>query len=276
MISLGFNNYFHLFEIEVSFSAHTTAAAYEDAALILLHGAADPLANLPLWSKSDPEWALYAWQALKTYLLAADEGWEVWTDWYEARLRGDPFDPDLELARVLIDDAIWRQGPKAVNAEIAQLIAEHRAKAHNELMVRIADLEATIAALKHEGSKRGPDVPPGLGHNNPPEAIDEVAEELQHNLEVLKAQPPTPNDPAAAIAAVTGLKTTLSRLTSFTGEKLDLFITEASKEGGRKFGAWAVRLAALGVGEWALDLSVKLAQALDAAIIWVRSLGVPI
>jgi hypothetical protein len=32
------------------------------------------------------------WSTLKDHLLAADEGWEVWTDWYEARLHGRPFD----------------------------------------------------------------------------------------------------------------------------------------------------------------------------------------
>jgi hypothetical protein len=40
------------------------------------------------------------------HLLAADEGWEVWTDWYEARLHGRPFDKALEEARVLIDPAL--------------------------------------------------------------------------------------------------------------------------------------------------------------------------
>ncbi len=63
---------------------------------------------------------------MKSALLARDEGWEVWTDWYDARLRGDPVDWDLEEKRVLIPEEIWAQGPKVVNAEIARLIEEHR------------------------------------------------------------------------------------------------------------------------------------------------------
>jgi hypothetical protein len=49
----------------------------------------------------------------------------VWTDWYRARLEGESANKALEVARVLIANEIWKQGPRAVNAEIARLIAEH-------------------------------------------------------------------------------------------------------------------------------------------------------
>ena len=65
---------------------------------------------------------------MKSALLAADQGWEVWTDWYEARLAGDAARPPneaLEVARATIPDEIWKQGPAAVNAEIKRLIEEH-------------------------------------------------------------------------------------------------------------------------------------------------------
>lgn len=75
-----------------------------------------------------PAWATDRWKQLKQHLLAADEGWEVWTDWYDALLAGRPQDPDLELAKALIPDEVWQQGPAALNAEIARLIAEHAAK----------------------------------------------------------------------------------------------------------------------------------------------------
>jgi hypothetical protein len=61
----------------------------------------------------------------KKALLASDENWEVWTDWYEARLRGGRANEALELARVQITDEIWQQGPKAVNAYIKNLIAQY-------------------------------------------------------------------------------------------------------------------------------------------------------
>lgn len=49
----------------------------------------------------------------------------MWTDWYDARLRGDPINNALEVARVLIPDEIWEQGPAVVNARIKELIREH-------------------------------------------------------------------------------------------------------------------------------------------------------
>ncbi len=68
-----------------------------------------------------------AWTRLTKVLLAADEGWEVWVDWYEERLVGRPADPNLESARFTLPEELWQQGPKAVNAEIRRLIEERRA-----------------------------------------------------------------------------------------------------------------------------------------------------
>jgi hypothetical protein len=92
-------------------------------------GATGPeVAGQPLWPEGPPAWAGDSWRPLKTALLGAGEGWEVWTDWYEARLAGDAGHPPneaLEIARATIPDEIWRQGPAVVNAEIKRLIAEH-------------------------------------------------------------------------------------------------------------------------------------------------------
>jgi len=82
-------------------------------------------ARSPLWQENLPDWFVEHWRLLKARLLEADEGWEVWTDWYEDRLHGRPFDKALEEARVLIPDEIWQQGPKAVNTGIARLIETH-------------------------------------------------------------------------------------------------------------------------------------------------------
>ncbi len=62
---------------------------------------------------------------MKRDLLATGEDWEVWTEWYEARLRGDPAIEELEIARATIPDEIWKQGPAVVNAEIKRLIAQY-------------------------------------------------------------------------------------------------------------------------------------------------------
>jgi hypothetical protein len=83
------------------------------------------LAVRPLWPTKPPKWVLENWQKLKSVLLAANENWEVWTDWYEMRLLGDPANEALEVARVTIPEEIWVQGPKVVNAHIKKLIAKY-------------------------------------------------------------------------------------------------------------------------------------------------------
>ena len=101
------------------------------------------LAGMLLWPIGAPVWATENWQTLKSALLAADRGWEVWTDWYEGRLAGDAAHPPieaLEVARATIADEIWKQGPAAVNAEIKRLIDEHE---RGELVVD--DPRASIA-----------------------------------------------------------------------------------------------------------------------------------
>ena len=91
--------------------------------------AAALLARTPLWQGGMPRTLAAAWDKLKAHLIAADEGWGVWIDWYEARLHGHP-EPDktVEVARVLIPDADWERGPAYVNRVIAELIEEHTPK----------------------------------------------------------------------------------------------------------------------------------------------------
>ncbi|MBD8876495.1 hypothetical protein [Roseibium polysiphoniae] len=84
------------------------------------------LAAKPLWhSEPIPEELGILWKRLRTQLLARNEGWDVWTDWYEARLQGSPANPDLEVARVTLPEDLWEQGPVAVNARIRELIEEY-------------------------------------------------------------------------------------------------------------------------------------------------------
>ena len=74
----------------------------------------------PLWPKGSPSQVSQAWSDLKT-ALPADEGWWVWTRWYEDQLAGRPPDQSLDLARVAIPGNDWERGPKHVNGIIARL-----------------------------------------------------------------------------------------------------------------------------------------------------------
>ena len=113
----------------VSTATNVAAISYAaEAALIDSGRSGAELAGSPVWPRGAPAWASEAWRTLKSALLAADQGWVVWTDWYEARLAGDAAHPPneaLEVARATIPEEIWRQGPAVVNAEIKRLIELH-------------------------------------------------------------------------------------------------------------------------------------------------------
>jgi len=113
-------------------TAETDAEAHiEDAKRIAAGSSAADLSSAPLWLNGTPPWATGAWRELKALLLADSEDWRVWTRWYEARLAGDYSGPPieaLEVARAKIDEKVWYQGPRAVNAEIARLIELHTPK----------------------------------------------------------------------------------------------------------------------------------------------------
>ncbi len=107
----------------------------EDAEAIDSGLRAVEVAGNPLWPTGTPSWAAVAWQDFKEIMLSSPDDWEVWTDWYEARLVGDAAHPpneDLEIARATIADEIWQQGPTAVNDEIRRLIAEHEGDASGD------------------------------------------------------------------------------------------------------------------------------------------------
>lgn len=86
----------------------------------------------PLWHSGTPGWIRDPWHFLREHLLAADEGWEVWTAWYQDRLDGKAANEELEVAKALIPDKFWKAGPATLNAEIARLIVEHELKQQSE------------------------------------------------------------------------------------------------------------------------------------------------
>jgi hypothetical protein len=82
---------------------------------------ASVIAGSTLWPQGQPDLPQSLWQEMKRDLLAANQDWDVWTDWYEARLRGKPSNKKFEIGRSTIPDETWRQGPATVNAEIKKL-----------------------------------------------------------------------------------------------------------------------------------------------------------
>lgn len=94
----------------------------------LLRGRFSPVtvATSQLWPTRPPEWVRESWEELKNALIAENEGWHVWSLWYEARMFGDVIRQELEVARVLIPDEIWHQEPRVLNTRIQDLVDEEK------------------------------------------------------------------------------------------------------------------------------------------------------
>lgn len=100
------------------------------------------LAVEPLWDVI-PTYFSKSWADLKDYLLSLDQDWEVWTEWYEDRLRGNqgqpftlPFVEEIEIGRdpenghygrVTFPPADYKN-PAKINAQLKQLIEDYRAR----------------------------------------------------------------------------------------------------------------------------------------------------
>ncbi len=95
------------------------------------HQHAQWLLRQPLWLTAEqPGWASEGWKAMREILLAREgEGWQVWTDWFDALLdpAGSQAPPDAASARARLQlpEAFWRQGPKIANEAIAALLRQH-------------------------------------------------------------------------------------------------------------------------------------------------------
>lgn len=124
---------------------------------------------------------------------------------------------------------------------------------HADMLRRIDELEQAVEEAR---------ATPGIGHNNPPDAIEPVtlsaedAKEIKAILASLKQQPVAPTDDGkAAQAAVEGLRQKATRLKDF-------ITIESAKE--------AVKYAAGGGLVW---LVPKIEAVIIAALKWIGSLG---
>jgi hypothetical protein len=82
------------------------------------------LENSPLWSTHNP--LAEHWAAVREHILAQDEGWSFWVDWYDKALTGQPQDWTGLLTEVaLIPTEDWEKGAEHLNALIAELQLKH-------------------------------------------------------------------------------------------------------------------------------------------------------
>ena len=102
--------------------------------------------------------------------------WSFWREWYRGFLDGKPLDWALQKEIALIPDADWEKGPEWIAGKI-------------EVIRKRRDLEAEIANLKLNLEKaKANSVLPNRLHNQPPEAVDDVAQMIVSDITLIWAQ----------------------------------------------------------------------------------------
>ena len=104
--------------LAMSGKADAAAAIQRDAAAKASGKLVPDILGCKLWPGARPRWIAQLWKELKQDLLAAQEDWDVWIDWYEARLQGKAYYEERETAILRIAAENWEQGPGLVNRKI--------------------------------------------------------------------------------------------------------------------------------------------------------------
>ncbi|MFT6581776.1 MAG: hypothetical protein ACJAU6_002217 [Alphaproteobacteria bacterium] len=246
-----------------------------DALMVGESGGSLALLQAPLWAEDPPKWIMEDWISLKA-ALPTEENWQVWTDWYEDRLRGlshpdsRPMIEALERERVLISNEGWDKGPKHVNALIAEL--EEKYRPEREWLQR----DVVKEEIGQFQEKFRPYVAQygGLGHNNPPpdEAISrhdfiaghkrivEFAQATNEILDECKNEKPD-------AAKIKKTHTLLVSLLKWLGEKANIYVDELMK--------WTARASAPivvgGVAVWA-DILPSMSNFIQSVQTWQKLL----
>ena len=102
-----------------------------------------------LWLDGPPVWAGRKWAGLKDELPEI-EGWQVWIDWYEARLTGESSDERIAFDLMRIRKEDWAQGPTHVNAIIAKLVETEPDPLISAIAQSIEDIDAVKEVIDLE------------------------------------------------------------------------------------------------------------------------------
>ncbi len=82
------------------------------------------LSEQPLWpDRYTPNWITELWTRLRA-ALPLEDGWQVWIDWYEDRLKGVSDPEEVELVYATVPAEKWEEGPAAANAWIKAWLDE--------------------------------------------------------------------------------------------------------------------------------------------------------
>ena len=79
----------------------------------------------------EPGWASSSWHNLVA-ALPKDEDWDLWIDWYEARLEGRSDPEEVELVYATVPLEKWNAGPAAANAWVKEQLQRLREEKREE------------------------------------------------------------------------------------------------------------------------------------------------
>src|SRR5207244_13126044 len=109
--------------------------------------------------------------------------------------------------------------------------------------------------------KQIPEQPAGLGHNRPPEPLDDTpfdAEDrrgLAQAIQVIENQTVRPKDGGeSARSAAAVVETKMHKVRAWLARQGDLFAAEVVKEAGKQFGKWMPRAFWMLMMEWVFSV----------------------
>jgi len=138
------------FAADMASAVRSAAAKYDESES--LH----ELSMSPLWPGGTPDAVLHNWGEMKARLLVAGEDWQVWTDWYDDRLRGSSASREVELDRISVAEDLLLDEPAVVNRAIQEKIDAHTASRFPEWQLlsvndRTGLIDLAVAEVSDEG-----------------------------------------------------------------------------------------------------------------------------
>jgi len=172
-----------------------------------------------------------------------------WHDWYQGFLDGKPLDWNLQREVALIPDADWEKGP----AHIAGVIELIRKK--YDLKARVVEAKAVLA--EYETLKT-----PSMGHNHPPEGIDDIPfgsiefNSIRKGLNELEEELEKPEIDKSKLKSIAKTIGNISlKIAVWLAKKMDIALDEFFKEIGKGSAKWAIRVVGVSGGVYLIKLT---------------------
>lgn len=208
----------------------------------------------PLWRDLErPSWFSNGWADGSQLMLRNSQIWTHWVTWYEDLIGGNPIDWELQRQVALIGDAVWEGSPETVASEIEKINAMIVTQKANTLLIE--HVEQRPAELV------------GIGHNNPPEGINDFPiinyelSQLTTTASVIQSElEASVPDRSKLQSSLEILGKVLASFAKWFGRKLDISLEEFLKTLSKSS---AVAISGV-AGTWLLGLHSNLGKLIEA------------